>query len=126
MYSFVLFIVFNHCVSELGSHEKVLYRKEDVAREKTQFFQKTVFLGKKHGKKRFFPGDSKFPLFWNPTNIALPPSEGYDYVLGGCGLPITDPLLLRSSAMTMQPSQCIICVKINFVPLIYIYIYIYI
>ena len=54
MYSFVLFIVFNYCVSELGSHEKLLYRKEDVAREKTQFFQKNVFLGKKHGKKRFF------------------------------------------------------------------------
>src|SRR5258705_6917061 len=72
MYSFVLFIVFNHCVSELGSHEKVLYRKEDVAREKTQFFQKTVFLGKKTRKKNgFFPGDSKFPLFWNPIYIHI-------------------------------------------------------
>src|SRR5258705_13779934 len=48
IYYFVLFIAFNHCVFELGSHEKVLYRKEDVAREKTQFFQKTGCLGKKN------------------------------------------------------------------------------
>src|SRR5258705_13787146 len=66
IYSFVLFIVFNHCVYELGSHEKVLYRKEDVAREKTQFFQKTVFLGKNTEKKRVFSRRFKISAFLEP------------------------------------------------------------
>src|SRR5258705_6128304 len=63
IYSFVLFIVFNHCVYELGSHEKVLYRKEDIAREKTQFFQKTVFLGKNTEKTVFFQAIRNFRYF---------------------------------------------------------------
>src|SRR5258705_6846067 len=66
IYSFVLFIVFNHCVYELGSHEKVLHRKEDVAREKTQFFQKTVFLGKNTEKNGFFSRRFKISAFLEP------------------------------------------------------------
>src|SRR5258705_7759098 len=71
MYSFVLFIVFNHCVYELGSHEKVLYRKEDVAREKTQFFQKNVFLGGKNTERNgVFSRLFKISAFLEPL-IAL-------------------------------------------------------
>src|SRR5258705_8352338 len=79
IYSFVLFIVFNHCVYELGSHEKVLHRKEDVAREKTQFFQKNVFWGKTRKKTVFFQVIQNFRFFgtlllstiWSAASVVL-------------------------------------------------------